>query len=327
MNNLTTLETRLPAIFKPEEAKINDAKADAIIAFAARVKDWPSLEIAIDAKIENQIEFVRWWSQTVKSAGNPAKKSHELICADQRKLSFEEAETLTGIKHQQESKWRKRTCREKRRGRKKVTETDDQNIEFDDQKIEHYRKTLYSAAYRRAMAGDLEQAAFMAYAKGEEEWYTPANIIEMARRTMGGIDTDPASSEIAQKTVKASQFYSVRDDGLTKDWHGRVWMNPPYRQPLVRKFVDKLVSSFEHPDGPTTEGIMLVNNCADTEWFRLAASRSSSMCFPYSRVRFLDKDGNPGAPLQGQTIFYFGLNRDKFKAEFNELGYFLAWDQ
>lgn len=52
---------------------------------------------------------------------------------------------------------------------------------------------------------------------GENEWYTPARFIEMAREFMGSIDLDPASSDIANATVKASKFFAVEDDGLTRN--------------------------------------------------------------------------------------------------------------
>jgi hypothetical protein len=33
----------------------------AAIAWGKRVKDWPTLEMAVDTKIEDQGEFVQWW--------------------------------------------------------------------------------------------------------------------------------------------------------------------------------------------------------------------------------------------------------------------------
>lgn len=59
------------------------------------------------------------------------------------------------------------------------------------------------------------------------EHYTPANIVEGARVLMGGIDLDPASCLVANETVKATRIYDVADDGLSKPWHGRVFLNPP----------------------------------------------------------------------------------------------------
>lgn len=59
--------------FKPEEAKANDAKADALIAYARKVKDWPLLEQAVEAKMQNQAEFVKWWDVNVRRDGRPEK--------------------------------------------------------------------------------------------------------------------------------------------------------------------------------------------------------------------------------------------------------------
>lgn len=47
----------------------------------------------------------------------------------------------------------------------------------------------------------------------------------MARATLGGIDLDPASDEVANRTIRASRYYSAQ--GRDLPWHGRVFCNPP----------------------------------------------------------------------------------------------------
>ena len=59
----------LPSIFDPAQAMTQDAKADAVIEFAKKVHDWPLLEDAVAAKIEDQAEFVRWWDENVRRKG------------------------------------------------------------------------------------------------------------------------------------------------------------------------------------------------------------------------------------------------------------------
>ena len=61
---------------------------------------------------------------------------------------------------------------------------------------------------------------------------------------LGEIDLDPASNAIAQQTVRASNYFTRDDDALAKPWEGRVWLNPPYAQPLINQFVQKLVGEF-----------------------------------------------------------------------------------
>lgn len=59
------------------------------------------------------------------------------------------------------------------------------------------------------------------------EHFTPREVVAAARKTLGGIDLDPASCAKANKRIKAKQFFSVEDDGLTQPWRGRVFVNPP----------------------------------------------------------------------------------------------------
>lgn len=60
------------------------------------------------------------------------------------------------------------------------------------------------------------------------EHYTPPAIVEAARRVMGTIDLDPASSKLAQdKIVRARKWYGEHDNGFVQTWKGRVFLNPP----------------------------------------------------------------------------------------------------
>lgn len=154
---------------------------------------------------------------------------------------------------------------------------------------------------------------------GENEWYTPAQYIDAARDVLGGIDLDPASSAIAQETVKAANFLTVDDDGLKHDWNGRVWLNPPYAQPAIQHFMQKTVD--EYQSGRMLEGIALTHNYTDTQWFHVAARVADAICFTRGRIGFLSPDGKKAAPTQGQAFFYFGKRREDFADTFCRFGF------
>ena len=153
---------------------------------------------------------------------------------------------------------------------------------------------------------------------GNNEWYTPAEYIEAARRVMGRIDLDPASSAIANGVVMADKFYSADDDGLSHEWAGRVWMNPPYSSDLIWQFAAKLRKHYQA--GDIQEAIVLVNNATETAWFYDMAQAASAIAFTHSRVKYLNEALEPkGAPLQGQALIYFGKNVKKFREAFEDL--------
>lgn len=168
-------------------------------------------------------------------------------------------------------------------------------------------------AVRRSAIG-----AHVGHSSGENEWYTPPEHIEAARKTMGAIDLDPASTAEANRVVGAATFYDEAADGLTRPWKGRVWMNPPYAQPLVAQFCSKLVGAYSA--GTVTEAAVLVNNATETAWFQELAEEATAVCFPRGRVRFWAPDRKSAAPLQGQAILYFGKQPSRFVEEFSTFG-------
>lgn len=60
-------------------------------------------------------------------------------------------------------------------------------------------------------------------------WETPNHILDLVREALGGINLDPASSERANRRVKADIFYTKLEDALIKPWAPgmSVYLNPP----------------------------------------------------------------------------------------------------
>lgn len=175
------------------------------------------------------------------------------------------------------------------------------------------------ASTERVTANLLQQSTpHVSHNSGENEWYTPPEYLKAARAVLGVIDLDPASTKAANGNVQAEKFYTLKDDGLTKEWAGRVWMNPPYASELIGKFTNKLTQHYLKDD--ISEALVLVNNATETAWFQEMAKHAAAISLVSPRIRFLSPDGTTGAPLQGQVILYFGDNKEGFQQEFERFG-------
>lgn len=168
---------------------------------------------------------------------------------------------------------------------------------------------------------DRRRGVHVANNSGNNEWYTPLDYLAAARKVLGSVDLDPASCAVANQNVGAARFFSEADDGLGQEWSaGSLWMNPPYAQPLIGRFVDKLYKSIK--SGSVERAVVLVNNGTETQWGQQLLSICKAVCFPSRRVRFLDPEGNPsGSPLQGQMVVGLGdIEPSDFRAAFVPLG-------
>lgn len=190
---------------------------------------------------------------------------------------------------------------------------------------------------------EITQADVLRFAKGQElnkggghssesnEWYTPKEIIELAREVLGKIDLDPASCALANEVVQAETFFTAESDGLSKEWFGNVWLNPPYGRAEGDHASNKGRWSKHLADqyraGKVEAAILLVNPDIGTSWFWLLwpsgeAGGPSAICFTEKRVKFYNAEGTAKSPPRGGAgaIVYFGPNPELFAEKFSQIG-------
>ena len=117
---------------------------------------------------------------------------------------------------------------------------------------------------------------------GKDEWLTPKYITD----ALGDFDLDPCSP-IVRPWPTAKNHYTINDDGLSKEWQGRVWCNPPYGD----KAKHWLKKCSEHGNC-----IVLIFARTETKmFFDYIWDRADGIFFFKGRIAFLDVNGNKSA--------------------------------
>lgn len=121
------------------------------------------------------------------------------------------------------------------------------------------------------------------------EWYTPPGVM----KAIGlDYDLDPCAPPGGLPWIPARRFYSLPDDGLTLEWDGRVWLNPPYG-PHTGAWMRRLA---QHGDG-----VALVFARTETSWWHDVLPAAHAVCFIAGRLTFVSSEragssSNAGAP-------------------------------
>lgn len=155
-----------------------------------------------------------------------------------------------------------------------------------------------------------------AYEGRTDEWLTPPEIIE----ALGPFDLDPCSP-INRPWETAATHYTRDDDGISKEWFGRVWLNPPYG-PETKRWLAKMA---EH-----NNGIALIFARTETEmFFDSVWGSASGLLFLRGRLHFHFVDGsraklNAGGP--SVLIAYGTDNADRLRSS-GIAGSFVTSDQ
>ena len=148
------------------------------------------------------------------------------------------------------------------------------------------------------------------YSSADDDWHTPWPVLDVAVGLLGEIDLDPCADN--DRKVPAACHYTEAQDGLSQDWRGRVWMNPPYGR-VIGDWVEKLCS--EHDAGNVTEALALVPARTDTEWWN--RFDAAAICFIRGRLHFSNSDN--AAPFPSALV-YLGSRPDAFAAAYGGIG-------
>lgn len=176
-------------------------------------------------------------------------------------------------------------------------------------------KEKYIEEYARPKAEDWTIRALnppsVHFLSESSEWTTPQIIINKTIELFGKIDLDPCSNPDFPN-VPAKNHFTKQEDGLSKEWYGKIYMNPPYGSE-IKNWIIHLCEQFEKEN--IQEAIALTPSRTDTKWFQ--RMKTYHRCFIWGRLKFGDKGSS--APFPSMVI-YLGKNLKGFIQIFSDIG-------
>jgi len=132
-------------------------------------------------------------------------------------------------------------------------------------------------------------------------WHTEENDTVATSRELweplsdriGGFDLDPAAG--CEPTPIADTRYTESDDGLTSEWFGTVWLNPPFsaKETWYKKLVEQYTA------GNIDRAIALAQAGTDADWFQEWFSTADYIVFLNGRDYYIQNGVESFASMLG----------------------------
>jgi hypothetical protein len=167
-----------------------------------------------------------------------------------------------------------------------------------------------------------------------EEWETPEYIVDIVRKTLsdpsgsyiGEIDLDACCSwngvnckgdygwtknnGLIDMTLGIKKVENKNEDGLTGEWFGNVWCNPPYGSKNIEKWFKKAIKEIKENKKVETVVMLLPNNIDAAVWHGHEGlfNLSKIIVFIKGRVSFIsgEKREYKKQNTRGSILLYFG---------------------
>lgn len=122
------------------------------------------------------------------------------------------------------------------------------------------------------------------------EWLTPPELV----KKLGKFDLDPCSP-VNPPFVHAKTNYTIEDNGLEKEWFGRVFCNPPYGKDL-HLWLEKLKNH--------GNGIAIIFARTETKcFFENVWDSADALLFVKGRIKFYHVSGKQGGTPGSPSVF------------------------
>lgn len=173
------------------------------------------------------------------------------------------------------------------------------------------------------------------HSSASNEHYTPPEVVEAARETLGVIDLDPASCEIANRVVRARFIYTIDNPGHAQPWFGNVFLNPPggMVDEHFRAMKKKCKETGECGLAPGHSHVGATSS-AKAWWFKLAREWSEGrieqaifVAFSLELLQSSQVNAPPGLPIPMDVPMCVPSSRLKFHTDVADDGALIVGEQ
>lgn len=136
------------------------------------------------------------------------------------------------------------------------------------------------------------------FSSNKSEWETPQDLFDMLNNEYN-FNLDACA---LAENAKCDTYYTPEIDGLTQEWRGNVWMNPPYGR-NINKWIEKAYD--ESLRGSTVVALIPVRT--DTRYWHDYVMNSNEVRLIKGRLKFSNSENS--APFPSAIVEFSNHNK------------------